>query len=204
MNMKIYLLRHGSIQHGDKKRLIGQTDLPLSETGLEQARWWRTTLDVGRMQRVYCSDLVRSRQTAEILCEDENCVLAIRPELREINLGLWDGLRPEEVKERFPGEWDKRGRDFEHYRPPCGESFACLRDRVVPVLEQVASGHDQQVIIVGHAGVNRVILCHGLGMPLNHLFRLGQDYGALNIIEYTEGTWRVSLMNLRPPAVGKL
>lgn len=52
------------------------------------------------------------------------------------------------------------------------------------------------ILIVGHAGVNRVLLCHVLGMPLDHLFRVGQDHAALNIITAREAVYRVTLMNM--------
>nr|MBC8393812.1 histidine phosphatase family protein [Deltaproteobacteria bacterium] len=55
-----------------------------------------------------------------------------------------------------------------------------------------------QVLIVAHAGVNRVILCHILGMPLANLFRLGQDYGGLNIIDGKNNSMYVKAMNVQP------
>ena len=51
-------------------------------------------------------------------------------------------------------------------------------------------------MIVAHAGVNRVILCQVLGMDLANLFRLGQDYGALNLLERDKIFWQVVAMNI--------
>lgn len=121
--MEIYLLRHGEIEGEGDKRLIGRTDVPLSETGQSQARWWRTALEHVRFRRVYCSDLVRAHQTAEILAARGTRSVTVVPELREINLGRWDGLTAEQVKTRFPGEWEERGLNFAEYRPIGGESF---------------------------------------------------------------------------------
>ncbi|MBI5896369.1 MAG: histidine phosphatase family protein, partial [Desulfobacterales bacterium] len=90
---------------------------------------------------------------------------------------------------------ERRGRDLEGYRPPGGESFGDLRSRVVPAFERIIAQATANILIVGHAGVNRVILCHLLGMPLAHLFRLGQDYAGLNIIEPHAAECRVLAIN---------
>ncbi|MBM3301402.1 MAG: histidine phosphatase family protein, partial [Deltaproteobacteria bacterium] len=149
-------------------------------------------------QQIYCSDLVRARQTADILADGTNRWVNVRPAIREINLGQWDGLTAEEVRAGFPGEWEKRGQDIATYRPLRGESFADLAGRVIPAFEQISGQSENRIAVVGHAGVNRVILCHVLGMPIEYVFRLRQDYGALNIIEGSVGSLQVGLMNLKP------
>ncbi len=196
--MQVYLFRHGEIQRDGNARVIGQTDVPLTETGRNQARWWHSMLKQEAFRQVYCSDLVRSRETAEIIARDTPASITVLPQLREIDLGQWDGMTREEVDIRFPGEWERRGRNISEYRPSSGESFADLAARVFPALESLTHDSEELILIVGHAGVNRVILCHILGMPLDHLFRLRQDYGALNLIDVTGDFWQVSLMNLTP------
>lgn len=195
--MKVYLLRHGEIEQEGEKRLIGRTDVPLSDTGRSQALSWRTALEHVAFRRIYCSDLVRAQLTAEILATGSPRSVTILPELREINLGQWDGLTAEQVKTKFPGEWEKRGANFAEYRPAGGESFADLSNRVVPVFADISDTSDDAVVVIGHAGVNRVMLCHVLGMPIANLFRIRQDYGALNIIERSGDLWQVCLMNFR-------
>lgn len=194
----IYQLRHGEIDAPGPRRLIGQTDLPLTELGIRQAHWWRRQWSETSFCSIWCSDLVRSRQTAEIIGETATCPVRVTQDLREINLGQWDGLTVEAVRSGSPYEWAARGRDMEGYRPPGGESFADLSARVVPVFEAVARGAAGNVLIVAHSGVNRVILCHVLGIPLGNLFRLGQDFSALNLIEYKCGGFAVKLLNGRP------
>lgn len=196
--MKVYLFRHGQIELSNEARVIGQTDVPLDETGRGQARWWRAIAAQLAFYRIFCSDLIRSRETAEILAGSSPVPITALPALREIDLGAWDGLSRAEVQTRFPAEWAERGRNIAEYRPVNGESFADLAARVVPAVERVAECAEGPIAIVGHAGVNRVLLCHVLGMPLAHLFRIGQDYCALNIIETGKVPWSVSMMNLKP------
>jgi probable phosphoglycerate mutase len=103
-----------------------------------------------------------------------------------------------QVRERFPREYQKRGRDLGHFHPPGGESFSDLQNRVVPAFQQIVARMQGPVLIVGHAGVNRVILCHVLGMPLGFLFRLEQPYGALSVLICEDGTEiRVEALNLK-------
>jgi probable phosphoglycerate mutase len=196
--MELYLLRHGEIDEQYRGRFVGQIDLPLSERGVTQARWWQRALATTPFGRVYCSDLSRSQRTAEIIAENKQGFIEIMPELREINLGKWEGISMAEVKARSPEEWKKRGDDLEGYRPPGGESFSDLASRILASFQKILHAAEGNRLIVGHAGTNRVILCHVLGMPLANLFRIDQDYGCLNIIECSEGRFRLKMMNMKP------
>jgi probable phosphoglycerate mutase len=195
----IYLLRHGTIEGHEEKRFIGQIDLPLDENGLRQARWWQKALVDIAFERVCCSDLIRSRETARIIAGDRGMHIDIIPQLREINLGDWDGLSVAEVRQLFPREYERMGKSLSSYRPGGGESFTDLQRRVVPAFERIVGESEGPILIAAHAGVNRVILCHVLEMPLANLFRLDQDYGSLNVIGCKDGSFRVRSVNLIPP-----
>jgi alpha-ribazole phosphatase len=196
--LKIYMLRHGEIEHSYLGRMIGQKDVPLSETGAKQARYWARVLADNPFERIWCSDLIRSRHTAETIGEMTRSPVESTNDLREISLGEWEGLTTAEIRSRFRRDWIARGQDLAKFRPVAGESFSDLSMRVVPVFERIIQESAEDVLIVGHAGVNRVILCHVLGIPLVNLFRLGQDYGALNMLERAHSTLIVSLMNRIP------
>lgn len=198
-NRMIYLLRHGETESRGEKRLLGQADMPLSERGLRQARWWSEELARVPFERCWCSALARARRTAEILAESLQCALEVLPDLREIDLGEWDGCSRSEIGFRFPGEWEKRGREMASYRPPGGESFEDLAARVVPAFERIRKGLSGNALIVAHAGVNRVILCHVLGMPAGHLFRLEQGPGSLSILRLGEQEDSLTALNRLPP-----
>ncbi len=192
----IYLLRHGEIEQSEDKRFVGQTDLPLNEKGLHQACLWQQKLKTGLFEKIYSSDLSRTRQTALIIAGHHQGKVQSLPALREINLGEWEGLSVAEVKDRFPEEWQRREKDLVTFRPPGGESFRDLAVRIGTVFNQIIQGLEGDILIVAHGGVNRVILCQVLGMDLANLFRLGQDYGSLNLIERNRDDWRVVAMNI--------
>lgn len=191
----IYLIRHGAISINGNKRFIGQIDLTLSEEGVNQAKRLKQELSCVRFSNIFCSDLQRSVQTAEIIAEKHNIQPVAYPELREINLGEWEGRTFEEICRKYPEEFKQRGKDIANYRPPGGESFADCGSRVISKLNDILQSTSGNIVIAGHAGMNRVILCHMLGMPVENLFKLGQDYGCLNLIAFGSFGFRLIKLN---------
>jgi len=195
----VYLLRHGDSRIDSVRRFVGQSESALNEAGRIQAEWWRQELVGIPFSGFYCSALQRSIETARIIAQPHHASVTIQPGLNEIDLGSWDGMPISEVKRRFPLEYQLRGADLAGYRPPGGESFADLSARVLTTFEKIIQHSCGNLLIVGHAGVNRVILCHMLGMQLANLFCFGQEYGCLNILEYSGKSLVIRRLNM--PAV---
>lgn len=200
----VYLLRHGDSRQDSVKRYIGQADLPLNEEGRAQAAGWRRELASVPMHRIFSSDLSRSYETACIIAEGRSETVLPLARFREIDLGGWDGRSIEEVRLLYPFEYAKRGGDMVYYRPPGGECFADVAARVIPLFEEIVRSTTGNVLMVGHSGVNKIILCHILGIPLENLFRMQQDYGFLNVIDYGKKGIRLRGMNMGnlPPRRG--
>jgi probable phosphoglycerate mutase len=192
----VFLMRHGDIRQDRIKRYIGQADIELNAIGRSQAIRWRRELADIPLKRIYCSDLSRSHETACIIAEGRNAPVQPLAKLREINMGAWDGQAMDEVRAHYSGEYEKRGADIVYFRPPAGECFADVAARVIPLFEEIVRNTAGNLLIVGHAGVNRIILSHILGMPLDNLFRLRQDYGCLNVIDCGREGMRLREMNL--------
>lgn len=193
----IYLLRHTQPERSSSDKLfLGQTDLPLSDLGVTQARQLGRCLQNKSINAVFSSDLRRGADTAEAIAYRQGLKVNHDRALREIDLGLWEGKSFKAIAETNPLEFQRRGLEIDTFRPPEGESFADLRDRVMIAFQSICSLPYKNIVIVGHAGVNRVILCELLGMPLSNLMRIGQDYGCMNIILPTPNGYKVSGMNL--------
>ncbi len=195
---QILLLRHGEIiPASSEKCLVGQTDLPLNDKGRKQAAYWKTQLAGSPMGSVIASDLSRCMETARLVAGAGH---EIKPDsrLREIDLGRWDAIPVREIKARWPDGYRKRGLDMAGFRPPDGESFLDLKNRAVPAFESIVQREPGPTLIVTHAGVIRMLLCHILGMPVGNLFRIGLDYGSLTLVDASASGYRVQAINLIP------
>lgn len=192
----IYLLRHAKPDlPAGGKRYIGRTDLPLSAVGREQGRRLQQYFSRIDLTGIFCSHLKRSEQTAQIISQGHPVQCSVVPEIGEINMGAWEGLTFAEVRNRDPRGFEQRGRDPVNFQPPGGESFQQLQNRVIEAFRQIVANARGAIVIAGHAGVNRVLLCHLLEMPLQNLFRLGQDYAAMTVIHKVGAEYRIGALN---------
>lgn len=194
----VYLMRHGDARPDSIRRFAGQVDWALNEVGRAQAAHWARELASVPFVRAYSSTLERAHEFAGIVCAGRRMPLDALPELCEISLGEWEGLSFDEVRTRFPREYARRGAAIADYRVPGGESFSGLAARAIPAFESIVRRTSGPVLIVGHAGVNRVILAHVLGMPLGNIFRLAQGLACLNVIQHSLDGWFVRSMNASP------
>lgn len=194
----LYMMRHGAIKAAKEKRFVGQIDPPLGPDGRQQSERLGLQLRDISFSRVWCSDLKRAYETAAIVCRDRGLEIQPAPELREINLGQWDGMAMSQIREQFPDLWQARGEDIGDFRPPGAESFADLQQRVVPFIRRIAAESAGNTLIVTHAGVIRVLLCQVLGMPLSQLFRIHLDCGGITLIQDINGMSRVKAVNFSP------
>ena len=191
------LIRHGAVGDGAEERFLGAADLPMSPAGEAQVRELAARLRLRAIpDAIYCSDLSRSLRTAELLADESAIPIRVRPALREIEMGDWQGLSRREIAERRPEDYAARGRDIANFRPRGGESFADLAARVLPCWRELVEDRETQVVaIAGHAGVNRVILCHLLGAPLANLFRIAQRSACVNVVEWRKNEPVVTLID---------
>jgi probable phosphoglycerate mutase len=205
----LYLLRHGAIETPEAGCFIGQLDVALSEEGRRQAVAWQGVLADVSFSAVWASDLTRTRETADIVFEGSGIAVQASGDLREIRLGKWEGVPRRRLREESPGLWHARGRNLAGFKPPGGESFQDLQERVIRKVERIARETGGNVCVVTHAGVIRVLICHFLAMELNHLFRIRVDYAALSIVACSPERIEVCALNLRPstfccPAGGEI
>jgi probable phosphoglycerate mutase len=161
-------------------------DLPLSSKGIRQAEGLREKLRDTRLTAIYCSDLKRSRGTAEIIAKPHGMKPQPLTELREIHLGEWEGMDFDQVRRKFPGQFEARGLNIVHYRTPEGESFQDCALRVIPTLYNILHSTRGDILIVGHAGINRIILSQAMGTDMKDLFKIRQEYGCLDRISYDD------------------
>ena len=195
---RIYLIRHGEVAGaGDTRRYNGHADVPLSERGLAQYNHMKERLAGEGIKVCYSSDLIRCAAGAAIIGSYLGMEPVLLRNLRELDIGIWEGKTWEEIQADYPKEWKARLADIVNYRVPGGENLNDLHNRVVPVIGEIARRHrGENVLVIAHGGANRVILLDAIGAPLSSLFNVEQDYCCLNIIEYyIDGKSVVKLLN---------
>jgi len=197
MPVRVHLMRHGEVMNSEEKRYNGHIDVDITGKGVEQMRRLASMLSGKPVTAIYSSDLMRSVKGAEIISRALGLIFTPLRELRERSVGAWEGLTAGEIQERFPREYTMWRADLLNYRPPDGEGLRDVQQRILPVYHRLVAAHPgQEIAMLLHGGVNRIIIADALGLDLSNLFRVEQTYGAHNIIDYYEdGLAVVSLMN---------
>lgn len=183
----VYLVRHGHIDTGSEKRYIGQTNLPLDTLGIEQAHALSEYFQNIALDAVFTSPLMRCVQTTHIITPFYHEVEAFR----EINMGTWENMPLREIKARNPQGFEERGRNIEHFAPPKAESFGTLSKRVLEAFHTLTQNYHGTVLIVAHAGVNRVILRELLGIAFEDIFSIDQPYAYVTQLLRTNAQWHL-------------
>lgn len=194
---RLYLCRHGEVNGDGKRRYNGHTDVDITETGVMQMERLRERLKDADLTAIYSSDLIRTIKGAEIIGVHHDAPLVKRPEFKERGVGLWEGMSFEDIEMTYPDDWHAWLNDVVHFVPPGGESVKAVAGRVLPALyEELERNRGGEIVLLGHGGVNRVILSDAMRLDMKNIFRIEQAYGALNIIDYYhDGMSVVKLLN---------
>jgi len=138
-----------------------------------------------KIDKVYSSDLKRAYRTAEIIFKDNS--IEKMADFREINFGIFEGLKYDEIMERYTHVYESWIDRPLEVRIPEGENFPDMAKRVRESLCFILSeNRGRTIAVVTHGGPIRVILCDTLGFDLNKLWEIKQDNGAVNIIDYSQ------------------
>ena len=191
---RLYLTRHGQVvNHGVYN---GQDDADITPEGVKQMERLRDLLKDKNLRAVYSSDLMRTRKGAEIIGQPHGLTPRAFPQFREMHFGRWQGLNYSQVMERYPGDIPQWLNNVEGFCVPGGESVIDMRERAIPKLQELIELHrGEDFLLVCHGALNRLILAEALHLPMAHLLRMEQDYGCLNIIEYSSSWAVLKLMN---------
>lgn len=186
---KIYLIRHGEPDvptYG--KFFYSATDYKLSTDGETEARqtasWLKSQLVSGAT--IISSPLARCRRTAELIAEAMGVSadrVIIDERIKEISCGDWEGMTFAEVKEKYPEEFEQRGRDLAGYRIPGGENFLDAGERFGAAFDDLAERYDGNLVIVAHAGVFRGFLLRFEIVDENNLFDIPMPYAGITIMK---------------------
>jgi len=193
---RIVLVRHGQTEWNREERFRGQVDVPLNEVGRAQAQAVARRLQDVTLAAVYSSPLSRALETARPTAQAHGLAVQPEPGLLDINYGEWGGLSPEEARARDPELLACWLNDPGRAIFPGGEGLADVQARAMAAIERMVQQHQgQTVVAVGHVVVNRALLLGVLGAPLARFWDMGQDNGAINVLEWRHGRLMLVLLN---------
>jgi probable phosphoglycerate mutase len=164
--------------------MIGGSDFPLSPEGRLEAQALAGLLEPRAIGLVLTSPLARARETADIICGRIGLGPVVVDGLREIALGLFEGLTGREARARYPKAWAARGLDRLNARPPGGESYADLAGRVFPALDSALAAGDLDggTLVVAHRAVIQVILARWRGLDLAACHEIAVGLGSMVVV----------------------
>jgi len=195
-SLRLVLVRHGEPSEEVHGRCHGILDVGLSEAGRQQLCSRIDLLRSLTADVMYTSTSKRAFESANEINRHLTLPVQAVAELCEINFGEFEGLTYSEIESRYPQEFQQWMERPTEIKFPRGESFPEMNDRVLGFLAFLVRVHrGQTVLIVSHAGVNRIILADALGLSSDKLFRIDQAYAAVNVIDYFPQSAVVRLMN---------
>ena len=200
---RMILVRHGQTDWNLEDRFRGHADVLLNATGVAQAQAtgqrvaeeWQPTV-------IYSSPLSRAMDTGQAISDRlasfHQTVVPVQvvPELSDFDFGDWQGLTPEEARQRWPEEIEAWYTSPQIVRIPGGETLQDLRERAMKVIRDLVSQHlGETIAVVSHTDVNRIILLDMLGLKNESFWRLRQDTCAINVVEAENGSFAIVTMN---------
>jgi broad specificity phosphatase PhoE len=189
---QVWLVRHGETEWSKSGRHTGTTDLPLTDTGKDQARALRGMLAGVSPVLVLCSPLTRAQETARLagLRVDE-----ITPDLAEWNYGAYEGRTTAEIRRERPG-WSLWADGA-----PDGETPEQVGERADRVLGRVVQAvHDGPVVVVGHGHFSRALGARWIGLPVSGGAHLALGTAAPSLLGAQYGAPLIDRWNLPNPA----
>lgn len=201
---RLVLLRHGRTEWNARKRVQGQLDPDLDETGHAQAQAVGPAVAALAPVTLLCSDLARARQTADHVVRATGLTPSYDERLREYHLGERQGLTHDEYAVLEPEEFTRfRAGDWDDV--PGAETRAQVADRFSAVLKEAAAtlGAGETALVVAHGAAIRTGMVHWLGWPLEQAadFRALGNCCWVELDERPGGRWALAAYNRTAPVV---
>jgi broad specificity phosphatase PhoE/predicted kinase len=159
----LFLIRHTETEYNIINRIGG--DSPLTKKGKEQATALGLFFKKKKISYIFTSKKQRTIDTAKAICEMQNdCRIISLTEFDEINAGICERMTYGDIEKKMPHVFKKRGTNKYHYIYPEGESYETMKPRIIQGVKKAffLNRRANNIMIVGHQAVNRMILSHFL------------------------------------------
>lgn len=205
MATQICIMRHGETDWNVNKRIQGQTDIPLNETGHAQAQALASNTADYDFTAIYSSDLSRAYETAQKIAIKRAFEVKTLPNLRERHFGIFQGLTADEGAQRHPEAYAYYIARDPDYDFVTGESLLRFAGRVETAIDHLAQYHSGETIaVVSHAGVLDILYRKATGRPLHSPRDFSIPNGALNRFRIDERGWHLEAWGDHPHLVKAL
>jgi broad specificity phosphatase PhoE len=195
----VLLIRHGATDANELRPYILQghgIDQPLSAAGRRQAEAVARFLEAVPLAAVYASHLKRALETADRIASRHELTVTACTELREVNVGAWEGLDWETIARRHPEEYARFMENPGEQPYLGGESYRDVGARARPRIEELARNHRGETIaVVAHNVVNRALLAPWLGIEMRHAKDIPQINTGVNLLKVTDQQTKVVMLN---------
>ena len=192
----IYLVRHGQTAWNKEEIFRGRTDIPLDETGLKQAELVGQYFKGMEIHAIYSSSLSRALQTAQKIAQFHDLKVQPLQGIIDMSFGKWEGRPHQEIRESDMETYRQWVETPHLIRLPGGESLDDVRVRAMAAVEELIRNHPgKTLVLVSHRVICKVLICAILGLDNSHFWQITQDTTAINLIQYRNGKYILSLMN---------
>jgi broad specificity phosphatase PhoE len=173
---EMWLVRHGQTDWNLSGRFQGQTDIPLNETGLNQARSFASSLKNARFDAIFSSDLQRAAKTASFAADVLQIPVQTDQRLREICQGEWEGLSLKEVLEQYHVDPRINNNQPETAHAPGGETVTQVAGRMTAAANEIAVAFPRgKVLVVSHGLAVATLYCVANQISLNEVHQYIPD-----------------------------
>lgn len=187
---QLIIIRHGETQWNMVGIRQGHLDSPLTDRGIAQAKALGRRLAHESFSALYSSDLGRAVSTAKVISQMTGHDVFTDARLRERHLGIFQGLRGDEIREKYPEEYRLHRSVGPDYVIPGGESVRQQVERNVAYLTEIAKRHGgETIVVVTHGGVLSGFFRYTLSIPLGAPRRFDFVNAGLNVFFYDDGDW---------------
>ena len=197
--MTFYILRHADKEKGEfTNPQLPLQDPPISQMGEEQARNLPRFFTDREIAHIYVSAYQRTGQTIAFVAEQFGLMPIVDNRLNEIDIGLFEMCTEDEVREKYPVEWQAYRERKSDFRFPEGESIGEAKKRIAEFLEEKRELHgDENVIAVSHDGSIRTLMCHLLDIPVTSRWNFHVDLCGITetIYQPEYGKWKLIRFN---------
>lgn len=195
--VRVLLVRHGETEWNRLLRIQGcNSDIPLNETGKQQAASLASRLKSEPIQAIYSSPLRRSRETARAIARPHRLKVQLEPDLRELDLGELEGVRIGELNQSYREILLVNSDGEVLPRVPGGESLAKAQQRAWSAVQRLVSQHpDGLIVIASHYFVLLAVICQALNLPLLEMSRLRLNAASISTLTFDGRSPRLLLLN---------